>query len=71
MVPVGLKSNGGFRESVLAYSLSAQRAETMEVESSGVLRTVKYLDNVGRWRDIAPMPSFVTKRVAVFHPAEG
>ncbi|MFT3945198.1 MAG: hypothetical protein QM705_15445 [Ancrocorticia sp.] len=66
MIPVGLKSNGGFRESILAYSFGKQRAEIMEVEMNGTLKTVKRCDNIGSWETLAPMPSSITKRVAFY-----
>ena len=71
MIPVGLKSNGGFRESILAYSYGKQRAETMEVGSVGNLNTVKHYDNLGQWNELAPMPSFITRRVAFFRRTGG
>ena len=71
MVPVGLKSNGGFRESILAYSYGKQRAETMEVQSDGRLVTVKHVDGIGKWSNAASMPNdSITRRVAFFTPLE-
>lgn len=71
LCPVMLRSNKGFSDSILAYSYSKQRAETMEVQSDGRLVTVKHLDNVGKWSSAAQMPNnSITRRIAFFTPLE-
>ncbi|MFT3945197.1 MAG: hypothetical protein QM705_15440 [Ancrocorticia sp.] len=68
---VMLRSNKGFRDSVLAYSYGKQRAETMEVQPDGRLVTVKHLDRIGKWDDAASMPNdSITRRVAFFTPLD-
>ncbi len=68
---VMLRSNKGFSDSVLAYSYSKQRAETMEVRSDGRLVTVKHVDGIGKWSNAASMPNdSITRRVAFFTPLE-